>query len=56
MEKIPPSEKLRKELREMMNSVQDTQGSVSDIMRRTAGLIVQELMEQEVTDFLGRAR
>ena len=54
MERILPSEKLRKELREMMNNVQESQFSVSDLVTRAAGLIVQELMEQELTDFLGR--
>lgn len=54
MEKIPPSERLRKELREMMSNVQESQFSVSDLVTRAAGLIVQEMMEQELTDFLGR--
>lgn len=54
MERIPPSEKLRKELHEMMNHAEGTQLSVSDMVRRAAGLIFQEMMEQEVTDFLGR--
>lgn len=54
MEKIPPSEKLRKELREMTNSAHGTQFSVSDLVRKAATLIMQEMMEGEVSDFLGR--
>lgn len=55
MERIPPSEKLRKELREIMNNVKESPFSMSDLVRKAASLIVQEMMEQEVTDFLGRA-
>ena len=54
MERILPSERLRKELREMVSNVQESKFSVSDLVRRAAGLIAQELFEQEVTDFLGR--
>ena len=54
MERILPSEKLLKELREMMSNVQESQFSVSDLVTRAAGLVVQEMMEQELTDFLGR--
>jgi len=54
MERIPPSEKLRKELREMTNGFQGPQFSVSDLVRKAATLIMQEMMEGELTDFLGR--
>lgn len=54
MERIPPSEKLRKELREMTNGFQGSQFSVSDLVRKAATLIMQEMMEGELTDFLGR--
>jgi transposase-like protein len=56
MERILPSEKMRKELREMIRKAQESRFSVSDLVRRLAGLIVQEMMEQEVTDFLGGQR
>jgi len=39
----------------MMSDVHESQFSVSDLVRRAAGLVAQELLEQEVTDFLGRA-
>ncbi len=54
MERILPSERLRKELKEMVNNAQESTFSMSDLVRRAAGLIAQELLEQEVTDFLGR--
>lgn len=54
MGRIPPSEKLRKELRDMTTSFQEPQFSVSDLVRKAATLIMQEMVEGEVTDFLGR--
>ena len=54
MERILPSERLRKELKEMVSTAQESTFSMSDLVKRAAGLIAQELLEQEVTDFLGR--
>lgn len=54
MERIPASRKIRKELGELLNGVHTGGSIVSDIVKKSAALVLQELMEQEVTDFLGR--
>jgi len=54
MEKIPPSERIRKELREVTEGI-STQGFVlSEVLKKASSLVLQELLEQEVTEFLGR--
>lgn len=54
MKKIPASEKLRKEFQEAISGGNPEESLLDIVMTRGAAIIVQELLEQEVTDFLGR--
>ena len=54
MERIPASRKIRKELGELLQGMHNGASIVSDIVKKSAALVLQELMEQEVTEFLGR--
>ena len=54
MKRIPASQKMRKELEELLNGVDTKEFLLSEIIRKGASIILQELLEQEVTDFLGR--
>jgi len=55
--KIPPSEKIRKEIGEMVageGEAAEGGNLVEWLMEKAKGLIVQELLEREVEEFLGR--
>jgi len=56
MKKVPPSQKMRKELWEILDGVdQKHEGNIlEEIIRRGAAIVLQEMLEQEVTEFLGR--
>jgi hypothetical protein len=54
MERIQPSEKIRKELNEMINGARKEGFIMSEFFNKAAGLILQELLEKEVTEYLGR--
>ncbi len=59
MGKIAPSHRLREELREFLEhleGVADGKGALSELVRRAVGLIVQESLEAEQRDFIGRER
>ncbi len=59
MDKIAPSRRLREELREFLEhleGVEDGKGALSELVRRAVGLIVQESLEAEQRDFIGRER
>lgn len=59
MGKIAPSHRLREELREFLEhleGVEDGKGALSELVRRAVGLIVQESLEAEKRDFIGRER
>ncbi len=59
MGKIAPSQRLREELRKFMDhleGVEDGKGALSELVRRAVGLIVQESLEAEQRDFIGRER
>jgi transposase-like protein len=59
MGKIAPSERLREELRaflEDLEGAEDGRGALSELVRRAVGLIVQESLEAEQRDFIGRER
>jgi putative transposase len=59
MAKIAPSDQLREELREFLGhleGVADGKGALSELVRRAVGLIVQESLEAEQRDFIGRER
>ncbi len=54
MERIPASGKIRKELQEMLRGVDTGESLISDIVRKSSAFVLQQLMEEEVTDYLGR--
>ena len=59
MGKIAPSQRLREELREFLEhleGVEDGKGALSELVRRAVGLIVQESLEAEQREFIGRER
>ena len=56
MAKIVPSERLRRELDEVLAGVGEHDDPVEVVARVGARLIIQQALEDEVTDFLGRER
>jgi putative transposase len=56
MAKIVPSERLRRELDELLSGVADHEDPVEAVARLGARLILQQALEDEVTEFVGRAR
>ena len=56
MAKIVPSERLRRELDEVLTGVAGHDDPVEVVARVGARLIIQQALEDEVTDFLGRER
>jgi putative transposase len=54
---IPPSEQVRQQLQAFLREgIQTSTQPSSELLRLAAQVIMQELLEQEVTDFLGRER
>ena len=45
---------MRRELEELLKGTDSKELLLSEILRKGAAVILQELLEQEVTDFLGR--
>jgi transposase-like protein len=56
MEKVAPSERFRHELDEVLGGVGEEQDPIELVGRLGARLILQQALEDEVTDFLGRER
>jgi transposase-like protein len=56
MEKVAPSERFRSELDEVLAGVGEEQDPVEVVGRLGARLILQQALEDEVTEFLGRRR
>jgi transposase-like protein len=56
MEKVAPSERFRRELDEVLAGVGQEQDPVEVVGRLGARLILQQALEDEVTEFLGRRR
>src|SRR3954470_1275006 len=56
MAKIVPSERLRRELDEVLAGVGEHDDPVEAVARVGARLIMQQALEDEVTEFLGRER
>ena len=56
MEKVAPSERFRQELDEVLAGVDQEQDPVEVVGRLGARLILQQALEDEVTEFLGRRR
>lgn len=53
MQKIAPSEQVRQELRALLGDGTH-EAPVSEFLRLAVRRVVQEMLEQEVTDYLGR--
>jgi putative transposase len=56
MKKVAPSERFRRELDDVLAGVDAELDPVERIGRLGARLILQQALEDEVTEFLGRAR
>ena len=57
MKRIPPSERIRQRIDELLQEGWQGEEDLSTVLLRLgAQRLAQELLEQEVTDFLGRAR
>jgi putative transposase len=56
MRKIAPSERFRSELDEVLAGVDGQEDPIEMVGRLGARLILQQALEDEVTEFLGRAR
>jgi putative transposase len=56
MEKVAPSERFRSELDEVLAGVAGEHDSIEAVGRLGARLILQQALEDEVTEFLGRQR
>ena len=54
MKKLPPSSKIRKELERILEKGSMEGNLVSDFLKKGMQLMVQELLEAEVTDHLDR--
>lgn len=56
MKKVVPSERLRRELDDVLAGIGEQEDPVEAVARLGARLILQQALEDEVTDFVGRAR
>src|SRR6266540_2325181 len=56
MASIVPSERLRRELQEIVAGVGEEDDPIEAIGRRGARLILQQALEEELSEFLGRER
>src|SRR5438874_4907391 len=56
MARVVPSERLRRELDEVLAGVGECDDPVEAVARLGARLILQQALEDEVTEFLGRER
>ena len=54
MRRIPAPGKMRKEIEELLNGVEEGKFLLSEVIKKGAALILQELLEQGLTEFLGR--
>jgi transposase-like protein len=54
MERIQPSERIRKELNEIFKGISGEDFIMSKFINKAASLILQEFLENEVTEYLGR--
>jgi putative transposase len=54
MEKVAPSERFRSELDEVLAGVDGQEDPIETVGRLGARLILQQALEDEVSDFLGR--
>jgi putative transposase len=56
MQKVVPSERLRRELDDVLNAITEEQDPIEVVARLGARLILQQALEDEVSDFVGRSR
>ena len=56
MKKVVPSERLRRELDDVLKGIGEEQDPIEAVARLGARLILQQALEDEVTEFVGRAR
>jgi putative transposase len=56
MQKVVPSERLRRELDDVLAGIGEEQDPIEAVARLGARLILQQALEDEVTEFVGRAR
>src|SRR5215210_7252987 len=56
MKKVVPSERLRRELDDVLNGITEEQDPIEAVARMGARLILQQALEDEVSDFVGRTR
>ena len=55
MQRIPPSEQIRKQLDDLLNNgLAGQENPIGTLVQLDAQLVVQELLEQETTEELGR--
>ena len=55
MKKVPPSEKLRKEIDEILSGqVGEDEDVLGSLIERSLKMVFQRILEQEVRDYLGR--
>lgn len=54
MKKIPASEKLHKQFEEAIGGSSEGESIMDAVLRKGAAIVLQEMLEEEVTDFLGR--
>jgi putative transposase len=54
--RAPPSERLRRELDDRLTGIESSEDPIEEVARLGARLIIQQAMEDEVTQFLGRGR
>ena len=54
--RVAPSERLRRELDEKLDGIECSEDPIEEVARLGARLIIQQAMEDEVSDRLGRAR
>jgi len=53
---LPPSDRMSKRLFELLDGQAETEDLLSELMRRGTERLLQQALEEEVTEFLGRAR
>src|SRR3954447_2706621 len=56
MKRVVPSERFRRELDDLLAGVEDADDPIERIGRLGARLILQQALEDEVSEFLGRVR
>jgi putative transposase len=55
MRKVPPSERLSKEIEELLSGDAGEKGNMFEgLIERSVRMVMQRILEQEVTDYLGR--